>query len=111
MDRSDPGFLGFSGRGGLEKIAPESHIAVVQRIKPGEDFKERGLTCAIFAHQSVDLSRTDAKVHVREGLNSGKRLAYLPHFEDAGICHILDCTPTKPTGNGGQQDPRKPPSF
>jgi hypothetical protein len=48
----------------------------------GEDFNEGGFAGAVFAHERVNLARTEGELDAAQHLHAAKCFADLAHFEE-----------------------------
>ena len=68
----------------LHRLAVFADLALLRLIQAEQDGHQRGLACAVFAQQGVDLTLAQLQGDVVVGLDAGKLLGDVKHFD-----HIL----------------------
>ena len=82
VDGGDAGDLRLAGRGEVDRLALEDHLAGVALVDAGQDLHQGGLAGAVLADQGVDLALADVEVDVGERQHAGEALGDPTHLEE-----------------------------
>ena len=68
-------------------VAFHADLAAVLGIHAGQHLDQRGFSRSVFAHQRMDLTLAQRKVHILQGVDAGEVFADAAHFQNCAFLH------------------------
>ncbi len=81
IDDADSKLLGIAGVRDRYGFSSYLNLSAIHLVHPGEDFHQRGFSCAVFSQEGMDFPGAKVKVHVIQCMDSRKGLIDILHYQ------------------------------